>query len=49
MDRSVIKILLTLLVLATGAGTAGCNRSEEAVQRSGKPDYLWVPEVDADM
>jgi uncharacterized protein YegJ (DUF2314 family) len=49
MHRSVIKILLTLLVLATGAGIAGCNRSEEAVQRSGKPDYLWVPEVDTDM
>ena len=47
MHRSVTKILLTPLVLGTGAGMAGCNR-EEAVQHSGKPDYLWIPDVDTE-
>lgn len=45
----MLKSLLVLGVLTIVAGLAGCNRSEEAVQRTGQSDFLWVPEVDPDM
>lgn len=43
------RLLQTALILTAAFALAGCDRSEDAVTRTGQPDYLRVPEADPAM